>query len=290
MKICVLNLHSKSFANLNCKLLLNIPVPGCQRQHMVCKTVFRFFLMQVSMSCPPMTDLVPCVLWKGTVEDVFLPQQKAKEFFVFKQIKVIIPHFQSHSLDFFLLHLLPLTVFLFFLQKWCGNFSSDVTGNRDLFQWQQILVFRYCITAAQSWLLARDHDKWLEAPGGTPPPPPPPLPDRQSPPQTLPNVSHELKPAKARCSGFLTSGWKNLPLTLTEKKNNMAIFLSYHSYYSEICVSMCSFCPTQEYVYVVAIMQWGHKALHHRNICISLLSIIIEPSPSPTGGVQDWKE
>ena len=56
--------------------------------------------------------------------------------------------------------------FFFFLLKRCGNFSSDVTGNRELFQWQQILVFQYCITAARSWLLARDHDKWLEAPRG----------------------------------------------------------------------------------------------------------------------------
>lgn len=127
--------------------------------------------MQVSMSCPPMTDLVPCVLWKETAKDVVLPQQKVKEFFVFKQIKVIIPHswvaltwflsFTSASFD---------CVFIFLL-KWCGNFSSDVSGNRELFQWQQILVFQYCITAAQCWLLARDHDKWLEAPRGTLPPP-----------------------------------------------------------------------------------------------------------------------
>ncbi len=75
------------------------------------------------MSCPPMTDLVPCVLWKGTVEDVILPQQKAKEFFVFKQIKVIIPHSQSHLLDFFLLHLLPLTEFFFFFAKMMWKFQ-----------------------------------------------------------------------------------------------------------------------------------------------------------------------
>lgn len=128
--------------------------------------------MQVNMSCPPMTDLVPCVLWKETAKDVILPQQKEKEFFVFKQIKVIIPllvtltrflSFTSASFD---------SVFIF-LVKWCGNFSSDVTGNRELFQWQQILVFRYCITTAQSRLLARDHDKWLEAPRGTATPPTP---------------------------------------------------------------------------------------------------------------------
>lgn len=70
--------------------------------------------MQVSISYQPMTDLVPCVLWQETVEDVILPQQKEKEFFIFKQIKVIIALSQSHLLDFFLLHLLPLTEFFFF--------------------------------------------------------------------------------------------------------------------------------------------------------------------------------
>lgn len=86
----------------------------CQTENMVCKAVYRFFLMKVSMSCQPMTDLVACVLWMGTAEDVILPQQIEKEFFEFKQIKVIIPHSQSHSLDFFLLHLFPLTEFFLF--------------------------------------------------------------------------------------------------------------------------------------------------------------------------------
>lgn len=163
-------------------------------------------------------------------------QKKANEFFIFKQIKVMIPHSQLHSLDFFLLHLLPLTVFIFLL-KWCGNFTSDVTGNRELFQWQQILVFRYCITAASSWLLARDHDKWLEAPRGTPPPW-----HKQSPPSTLPNVSHKLKLAKARCSGFLTSGWKHLLKTTWPYSYHIGhiiqrfVFLCVHLSCTEVCL------------------------------------------------------
>lgn len=78
--------------------------------------------MQVSMSCPPVTNSVPCVLWKGTAKDLVLPQQKEKEFFVFKQIKVIILLSELRLLIFFLLHLLPLTVFLFFLGKMMWKF------------------------------------------------------------------------------------------------------------------------------------------------------------------------
>lgn len=91
MKIHALTLILSPSLSRSCRLLLNIPLPACQTKHMVCKAVFRFFLMQVSMSCPPMTDLVPCVLWKAAAEDVILPREKEKEFFVFKQIKVIIP-------------------------------------------------------------------------------------------------------------------------------------------------------------------------------------------------------
>lgn len=110
------------FSVSECRLLLSITWPGCQTEHMVCKAVFRFFVMEVSMSCPPVTNLVPCVLWKGTAKDLVLPQQKEKECFVFKQIKVIILLSELRLLIFFLLHLLPLTVFLFFLGKMMWKF------------------------------------------------------------------------------------------------------------------------------------------------------------------------
>lgn len=38
-KLNLLPCHSQS-----CKLLLNIPLPGCLTEHMVCEAVFRFFL------------------------------------------------------------------------------------------------------------------------------------------------------------------------------------------------------------------------------------------------------
>jgi len=38
--------------------------------------------------------------------------------------------------------------FLLHLVKRSGNFHSDVIGNRELFQWQQILVLQFCIPVA----------------------------------------------------------------------------------------------------------------------------------------------
>lgn len=102
--------------------------------------------------------------------------------------------------------------------------------------------------------------------------------NRQSPPPSLPNVSHELKPAKARCSGFLTSGWKNVLFALTEKKQYGHIlvilfillrdlFLCMHLYYIRLCGS---------------------------NIALKCFTIRISAShysvPTPTGGVQDSRE
>lgn len=89
---------------------------------------------------------------------------------------------------------------------------------------------------------------------------------RQSPPPSLPNVSHELKPAKARCSGFLTSGWKNLPFALTEKKTIWPY--SYH--FVHIIKRFISL-----YAFVLHKTMWKQyciEVLHHQNICISLLS------------------
>lgn len=45
-----------------------------------------------------------------------------------------------------------------------------------------------------------------------------------------------------------------------------------------------------QYAYVEAIMRWSHRVFHHRSICISLASIIIEPSLSQKkGGGEDWR-
>ena len=124
--------------------------------------------MQVIMSCSTITKQHPVCFWRRAgrwSEDIITPQLKVKEFFLFKHLKVIISHFQSRPW-FLTFTSASSDSFFFFFLKPCGNFSSDVTGNRELFQWQQILVFQYCITAARSWLLARDHDKWLEAPRG----------------------------------------------------------------------------------------------------------------------------
>lgn len=160
--------------------------------------------------------------------------KKRKNFFVFKQIKVIIPHSQSHSLDFFLLHLLPLTVVFYFFAKMMWKFQfwcNWKQGALPVATNPCVSVLYHCGTATGQ---APRQMTGSSQRNTTPR-------HRQSPPPALPYVSQELKPAKARCSGFLTSGWKNLLLTLTEKKNNRAIILSYRSYHSEICVSVYSF-------------------------------------------------
>lgn len=146
--------------------------------------------MQVSMPWLPATNSVPSVLWKGTARGSHPTSTKRKRIL---RIQTNKSHHSSlsraHLLPFFYICFLWLR-FYFFLVKWCGNFGSDVTGKRELFQWQQILVFRYCITAAPSRLLAIDHDKWLEALRGSL------TPHRRSPPPNLPNVSHKLKLTK----------------------------------------------------------------------------------------------
>lgn len=114
------------------------------------------------------------------------------------------------------------------------------------------------------------------APGGTPPPR-----QRQSPPPVRPKPPppHVLHPAKARCSGFLTSGWKNLRLTLTGGQYDHILMITVVSV-RDLCFCLCIY-PTPEAAY---------KVLHHRNICISLLGIIIEPSTPTKRSVWDWRE
>lgn len=119
----------------------------------------------------------------------------------------------------FLVPLLFSLSFLPHLVKWSGNFHSDVIGNRELFQWQQILVLQFCIPVAVERERKRrdgkEEDKWLEI-------------DKVLPKRMLlplltflsPSLSLVLSSAP-RCSAFLTSEWKNL--LLAEKKFNMAI-------------------------------------------------------------------
>lgn len=156
--------------------------------------------MQVSMSCPPVTNLVPCVLWKGTAKDLVLPQQKEKEFFVFKQIKVIILLSELRLLIFFLLHLLPLTVFLFFLGKMMWKFSFWCNWKKGALPVATnpcVSVLYHCGTKP-----ATGHQPRQMA--GTSQRTPHPAQHRQSPPPSLPNVSHKLNRLRTRCSGFLT--------------------------------------------------------------------------------------
>ncbi len=54
----------------------------------------------------------------------------------------------NSSSFFFLLHLI----------KWSGNLNSDAIGNRELFQWQQILVLQFCIPVA----VERERERAIE--------------------------------------------------------------------------------------------------------------------------------
>lgn len=183
-------------------------------------------------------------------EDVITPQHKVKEFFLFKQLKVMISHLQSHSW-FLTFTSASSDSFFFFLLKRCGNFSSDATGNRELFQWQQILVFQYCITAARSWLLTRDHDKWLEAPRGEWSPLSSPK-SSPNPPQCLPRVETGwgqmfwiLDIRMEKCTVVNLDGEKKIMPYWYRNNLNYSSFLHMHL-------------STYEYMYVQASMQWHH--------------------------------
>lgn len=233
---------------------LNILVPWCQAGHMVCKAVFQVLSSAIDHVLLNNNLIVPCALLKesrekergchhtSTQSKRILPIQTTKGHDFPLAVALLISYFYICFLWQF---------FFFFLLKRCGNFSSDATGNRELFQWQQILVFQYCITAARSWLLTRDHDKWLEAPRGEWSPLSSPK-SSPNPPQCLPRVETGwgqmfwiLDIRMEKCTVVNLDGEKKIMPYWYRNNLNYSSFLHMHL-------------STYEYMYVQASMQWHH--------------------------------
>lgn len=143
-------------------------------------------------------------------------------------------------------------------------------------------MFWYCITAAHSRLLASDHDKWLEAPRGTATPSPR---HRQksspSPPQRLP----QAETGQGQMLRILDIRMEKFTVNLDREKKKQyghILLIILLILFRDLC-SYVSIYPTQEDVCVGAMTK--RRVLLHKNLCISLATVIIEPSPSPTGGV-----
>lgn len=204
---------------------LNILVPWCQAGHMVCKAVFQVLSSAIDHVLLNNNLIVPCALLKesrekergchhtSTQSKRILPIQTTKGHDFPLAVALLISYFYICFLWQF---------FFFFLLKRCGNLvlmqletGSSSSGNKSL------CFSTVSLRHGAGYWPGTTTNGWKPPEESDPPCPP------QSPPPTLPNVSQELRPAEARCFGFLTSGWKNvLLLTLTEKKKNNAILIS----------------------------------------------------------------